>query len=53
MAYYKGFYLIANNKAVHPGDIFTIPIGIRYRPADDPEGKTYYATCTITVTILN
>lgn len=51
MSYYKGFYLIANNKAVHPGDSFVIPMGIRYRPANDPEGKTYYANCTITVTI--
>jgi hypothetical protein len=51
LAYYKGFYIIANNKAVRPGDTFTIPIGIRYRPADDPEGKSYYATCIIKVTI--
>ena len=51
LSYYKGFYIIANNKAVHPGDTFTIPIGIRYRPANDPEGRSYYATCTVTVTI--
>ena len=51
LSYYKGFYIIANNKAVHPGDVFTIPVGIRYRPANEPEGKAYYANCTITVTI--
>jgi len=52
MSFFGGYYIIANgsNPDVKPGASFPMRIGIRYKPEGSDE--EYFATCIITVNIV-